>query len=381
MPINLHDYYKRESRTLVWSLRNIQNFIYNSCLFEFEDIIDSVDKVDLIAPPQYGKAGSAVKRLVKTQTHRFKPLTQLNPYFQQVNLAKEYDIFLAILDFPWNVISMNLLKNFRQQSKFAVCYLDELWSSDLPKFDNFLEFLRDFDLICSNYAGVIEHIRQVTDVPCIFLPSGVDAIKFCPDFQTNLRAVDVCSLGRRSQITHEALLKLAEEKQYYYSYDYISGAGMRSNRHQEHRTLTANLLKSSRYYITNYAKVDEPQRIQGQMEIGSRFFEGTAAGAICIGTPPDTDVFKQLFDWENAVIPIAFDEPNIDKIILELDSQPKYLRQISINNAINSLRKHDWVYRWEQVLNELGLPTTPAMEKRKATLEKMARSCELSEVS
>ncbi|MCC0178464.1 glycosyltransferase family 1 protein [Waterburya agarophytonicola K14] len=376
MSINFPGYCNKESRTLVWSLRNIQNFIYNSSLFEFEDIINLVDAVDLIAPPQYDFAGSAVKRLVKTQTHNFKPLINLNPYFKSIDLEQEYDIFMAILDFPWNISSINLLKNLRQKCKFAVCYLDELWSSDLPKFNNCLKFFQDFDLICVGFSDVVENVRQVTNVPCIYLPSGIDTIKFYPDFEKDLRCVDICSLGRRSSVTHETLLRLAEEKQYYYSYDYISGAGMRNNRHQEHRTLTANLLKNSRYYITNYAKVNEPERTQGQMEMGCRFFEGAAAGNICIGKPPDTDTFRRYFDWEDAVIPIAFDEPHIDRIILELDSQPEYLRKIQINNVANSLRKHDWVYRWSQILTKLGLPSTKAMEERKTTLEQMAQSCE-----
>ena len=376
MSINFLDYCNPESRTLVWSLRNVQNFVYNSCLFEFEDIIDSVDAVDLIAPPQYDFAGRAIKRLVKAKTQSFKPLINLNPYFKSINIEQEYDVFFAILDFPWNISSINLLKNLRQKCKFTVCYIVELWNSDLPKFNNFLEFFKDFDLICVGHSHVAENVRKVTNVPCIYLAPGIDTIKFHPNFKEDRRSVDLCSLGRRSEVTHQALLNLAEEKQFYYFYDYVSGADLRSNRHQEHRTLTANLLKSSRYFITNHAKVNQPERTKGQMEIGYRFFEGAAAGNIMIGKPPNTDSFKHYFDWQDAVISIAFDEPHIDKIILELDSQPEYLRKIQINNVVNSLRKHDWVYRWEQVLSKLGLPSTKAMEERKATLERMAQSCQ-----
>ena len=42
---------------------------------------------------------------------------------------------------------------------------------------------------------------------------------------------------------------------------------------------------------------------------------------------------------------------------------------------VNSLRKHDWVYRWEQVLTELGLPTTDGMEERKIYLQQLAQAC------
>lgn len=367
---------EREPRTLIWSLRNIQNFIYNACLFEFEDIINSVDDADLIAPLQYDFIGRVIKRLVKTQGSNFKFLNNLNPYLKSSELKQEYDIFFAILDFPWNISSINLLKNLRQKSKFSVCYIVELWNSDLPRLNNFLKYFQDFDLICAGHYHVVENVRQITNVPCIYLAPGIDTIKFHPNLKHGSRSVDLCSLGRRSSITHQALLQLAEDEPFYYFYDYTSGTNIRSDRHREHRTFTANLLKSSRYFITNHAKVNQPEKTQGQMEIGYRFFEGAAAGNVMLGKPPNSEAFSKYFDWSNAVIPIAFDEPNISEIISELDSQPEYLRKIQINNVVNSLRKHDWVYRWSEILTALGLPSTPAIEERKAILEQMASSDE-----
>ena len=378
MSINLKSYCHSDARTLVWSLRNIQNFNYNSCLFEFEDIINTVDAADLIAPPQYNFPGKIIKRLVKTQAKNFKPLTTLNPYLKSVNLEQEYDVFFVTLDFPWNISSINLIKNLRQQCKFAVCYIVEIWHRDLPKFKQFIEFFQDFDLICLGHAHVVENVQKITNVPCVYLPPGINTVKFYPNLAQDRRNIDVCSLGRRSEVTHRALLELAEKQDFYYYYDYISGADIRSNNHQEHRTLTANLLKNSRYFITNYAKVNKPEQTQGQMEIGYRFFEGAAAGCVMLGKPPTTDTFRHYFDWQDAVIPIAFDEPNIDQIILDLDAQPSYLESMRRNNVINSLRKHDWVYRWEQVLTELNLPITKGIEQRKATLEEMAQACQPS---
>ena len=74
------------------------------------------------------------------------------------------------------------------------------------------------------------------------------------------------------------------------------------------------------------------------------------------------------------MVPVEFDEPNIVEIIAELDAQPELVKQIQTNNVVNSLLKHDLVYRWEQILTELGMPSTPAMEARKARLKAMADS-------
>lgn len=372
MLLNLDDVCHQESRILVWSQRNIENFIFNSCLFEFEDLINEVDLADVIAPPAYNFKGKLIKKIVKNSTQYFKRTAHFNPYFQPVYLEQEYDIFLAILDFPQNLSSINLLKNRQQKCYFSVCYLIEIWHKDLPSLKNFIEFFQDFDLICLGHSEIVNDVQKIIDRPCIYLPPGVNAVKFCPVLVRSDRSIDLVTLGRRSEIVHQALLALAEQKKFFYYYDYIGGAEQRNNRHQEHRTLIANLLKNSRYFIANYAKINQLQETHGQREIGYRFFEGAAAGSVLLGCSPDNVAFKHYFDWDNVIIPIDFDEHNIVKIIAELDSQPELLKQIQTDNVVNSLLKHDWVYRWEKILRELGMSITPGMEQRKHQLNEMA---------
>ncbi|MEL6495217.1 MAG: glycosyltransferase [Cyanobacteria bacterium J06623_7] len=373
MSLDLNEDNSREPRTLVWSQRNIQNFVYNSCLYEFEDIIAAVDRVDTIAPEQYDLLGRGVKKIVKSQTRQFPFLTKINPYRQKISLAKDYDVFFTIIDFPWNISSINLLDNRRDKSKFSVCYLIELWRRDIPQLKNFLEFFQDFDLICLGHSEIVAEVEAITKVPCMYLAPGVDTVKFYPNPQQQ-RSIDLANLGRRSDITHQALLELAETSDFFYFYEYSSGSDLRNSQHQHHRTLVANTLKSSRYFITNHAKINQPEQTQGQIEIGYRFFEGAAAGSVLLGCPPKNKAFEQYFNWDNAVIPIAFDEPSIADTIAELDAQPELLQQIQTNNVVNSLRQHDWVYRWEQVLTQLGLSSTEVMEERKIFLQQLAQA-------
>lgn len=372
MLLNLDDVCHQESRILVWSQRNIENFIFNSCLFELEDLIKEVDLADVIAPPAYSFKGKVIKKIVKNSTQYIKMIAHFNPYLQPIYLEQEYDLFLAILDFPQNLSSINLLKNRQQKCYFSVCYLIEIWHKDLPNLKNFIEFFQDFDLICLGHSEIVNDVQKIIDRPCIYLPPGVNAVKFCPDLVRSDRSIDLVTLGRRSEIVHQALLELAEQKKFFYYYDYIGGAEQRNNRHQEHRTLIANLLKNSRYFIANYAKINQLQETHGQREIGYRFFEGAAAGSVLLGCSPDNIAFKHYFDWDNVIIPIDFDEHNIVKIITELDSQPELLKQIQTDNVVNSLLKHDWVYRWEEILRELGMSITPGMKQRKHQLKEMA---------
>ena len=373
--LDLNSSCRQESRVLTWSLRNVQNYVFNSCLFEFEDVIESVDDVDLLSPPPYSWLGRSIKRTVINQTQRVKSLSlaSVNPYISAIDLHYEYEIYFVILDFPWSVSSLNLLKSWRKKCRIAVCYVVEIWTVDLKQMANLMPFFNQFDLICVGTRHVLEDIQEMAVPPCVFLAPGVDMFKFYNNPQDS-RNIDVCSLGRRSPITHNALVKKAEEQSFFYYHELTNGSELRVNSHQSHRTLVSNILKSSRYFITNYAKADMPERIAGEYEIGYRFFEGAAAGCVLIGSPPQGEMFQQYFDWPDAVIPIELDEPNIAEIIDKLDAQPDMLTQIQTNNVVSSLLKHDWVYRWEQVLTELDLPATSAMENRKSQLKSMADS-------
>ena len=343
-------------------------------MYEFEDIIDKVDDTDVLSPPQYNSLGHFIKRVAvhKTKYTRALSLTSVNPYVGAIELAYDYEIYFVILDFPWSLSSINLLKNWRRRCRFAVCYIVEIWSAEISQLANFVEFFKDFDLICIGTHHVLESVQAMTNCPCIFLLPGVDMLKFRPNLQEDQRSIDLCSLGRRSSVTHSALLALAEQKPFFYYYELTNGSVLRIDNHQAHRTQIANLLKSSRYYITNYAKADLPDLIAGEHEIGYRFFEGAAAGSVLIGAPPQGELFKRYFDWQDAIVPIDFDEPHIADVIAELNAQPDYLKKIRRNNVINSLLKHDWIYRWEQVLHKLDLPLTQAMRNRKSHLQQLA---------
>ena len=378
MTTNLNNACREESRVLIWSLRNIQNFVYNACLYEFEDIIAKADDADIIAPPAYKTLSRVLNKIavVTTQNVKGLSLASVNPYGRSIDLWYEYEIYFVILDFPWYTGSINLLKNWRRRCRFAVCYIIETWTTDASRLSNFMPFFNQFDLICVGTFNILPTISEMAECPCMFLAPGIDTLKFYPNLEADDRAIDVCNVGRRSDVTHQALTSLAEQESFFYYHELTSGSVKRLSNHSTHRTMAANLLKNSRYFITNHAKANLPGLITSDSEIGYRFFEGAAAGTVMIGDPPKGEHFKRYFAWEDAVIPIRFNEPDIADIIKDLDAQPEYLRQIRTNNVINSLRMHDWVYRWEQVLEKLGLPATKEMAVRQTRLRALASELE-----
>ena len=365
---------QNQPRIAILSSRVKTNFVFNSCLYEFEDIIAEVDNVDLInlAPTKPIEALS--QKIVKKSAQYISPLTKVSPPLNnQISLEKEYDLLFVILDFPYNVININLLQQWRKKCKVAVCYVIELWQTELDKFKNYLTFLENFDFVFLGHSQILKETQDIIRKPCAYLAPGVDAIKFRPPSLYSDRSIDLCSMGRRSQVTHEALLELTQNQDFFYHYDLLNSADTHTNHHQAHRIFNANILKQSRYFIAHHAKVNCLEQTGGQIEIGYRFFEGAAAGTVMLGKAPKNDVFEQYFGWDNAVIPMEFDEPNIDKIINNLDNEPELLTKIRSDNVRYSLLQHDWVYRWQAVLKETGLAPTEKLEQRKNNLQQLAQ--------
>src|SRR5262245_35558495 len=101
------------------------------------------------------------------------------------------------------------------------------------------------------------------------------------------------------------------------------------------------------------------------MEIGFRCYEGAAGGAVLIGqVPTNCQVFDRDFDWPDAVIDMPFHSTDVGERISALDAEPDRIARIRLNNVVNCLRRHDWVYRWNDIVKILGMePTTCAFER------------------
>jgi len=140
----------------------------------------------------------------------------------------------------------------------------------------------------------------------------------------------------------------------------------------EHRDLYANLAKRSRFFIVAPAKMDVPEETRGQVAFGYRYFEGSAAGAVLVGQAADCEAFRRHFSWPDAVIEMQPDGSDAIEVISTLAANPERIRTISSRNAEEALLRHDWVYRWKNVLALAGLKPGPRMEARESRLEELA---------
>ena len=352
----------------MFSQRRLQRHVSRCAEYEFEDIISDIDDVEMLTPEPY--RSFPIGQKVANQLARHISLASLNPGVRKLRLNRNYDLFVAMCQPPRDLLSLNAIEGWRQRCRIAICFLSELWANQLHKFKGYLNILSKFDYVIDTLSGSVKAAQDVIQPPCIYMPPGIDAIKFCPYPNPPLRSIDVYSMGRKSLITHQALLKMAEQRQIFYIYDTFEN--MKTLLPRDHRILLANIAKRSRYFIVNAPKINQQVETGGQTEISYRFFEGAASGTIMVGETGENEAFKKHFDWPDAVINMPFDKSDIAKFLADLDSQPDRLKEIRRNNVVQCLLRHDWVYRWRAILNMVGLEPRPALVAREKRLKKLA---------
>ena len=354
-----------DPRVLLFSLRNLRRHVARGPGYEFEDVICRCDSVDVIAPAPPAEAKSLIGRCLDRITAGNTPRID-----GRIVVDKEYELFFAFCLNPQDLRYMNRIEGLREKCRRLVCVVGELWPGMIGQAREGLEVLRRFDVVFSNFQSSVDAIRDVTGRPCYFLPPAADALLFCPSPVSPARCIDVYNMGRRPAGLHQALMARADCGDFFYVYDTVGNFPVLDAR--EHRGLLANLIKRSRYFVAYPAKFDKPDETSGLEEVGSRFFEGAAGGAVLVGAPPRCAAYEHGFDWPDAVIPTAADGAQIASLIAELDSDARRIERIRRDNVVNSLRRHDWVYRWHDVLDQVGLPTSSGLEEREAGLKSMA---------
>ena len=359
-------------RICMFSQRSLQRLVSRCAEYEFEDIISDIDDVEMLTPEPY--RSFAVGQKVANQLAQRVSIASFNPGIRKLQLNKNYDLFIMICQFPRDLLSLNAIKGWKQRCRISVCWLAEIWASELHKLKGHLKILSQFDYVVIPSMGSVQPVKDVIGERCVYVTAGIDTIRFCPYPNPPLRSIDVYSMGRKSPITHQALLKMAEQGQIFYIYDTFEN--METLLPRDHRILVANKAKRSRYFLANAPKIDRQFETNGQGEISYRFFEGAASGTVMIGDIIENGAFRKHFDWPDAVIHMPFDMPDIAKFLTDLDSQPDRLKEIRKNNVVQCLLRHDWVYRWMTILELVGLKPKPALVAREEHLKKLAKDIE-----
>lgn len=387
--IRLEDFIPRTERArlvpgtrgdvLLLSMRRLANLVAYAMTYEFEDVVAEVtgaDRVD-VGAENVLEWSRRLYKLARFGT-RSRLLAQLAaPAPSIVPLKRDYELFFPTFNHAWELYALKTVPDWRKRCRYAACFISEIWVKELPNY--LLELLQDFDHIFVGVQTPIPDVARISGRPCSFLPMAANVLTFAPHPNPAARFIDVCNLGRRNDITHKALLKLARERRLTYYYDTVAASGINNKQRTfqvqdfaEHRLLLATLLQRTRFYFANRSRVNEPEFTQGRHEISGRFYEGAASGAVMIGEPPRDEVFEQMFDWPDAVIKVPFECPHIASLLADLEQDAQRLAQISRRNVQFAAQRHDWLHRIKVVYETLSLPMTEGMQRREERLQSLA---------
>ena len=368
-----------QGKVLLLSQRRISDLVAFCLAYEFEDAIEAVtdaERIDAadLSSIEFSRRGYKLARMAtgsRDAAARFVPSPR-----SKVVLTQDYELFFPVFSNAFELYSLTTIPNWRQRCRKAACFITEVWTDELPEY--LLELLSEFDHIFTGLRHCVDDVARITGRPCSYLPLAADVLRFAPGPEQK-RPIDVCNIGRRSQVTHHALLEDAAKRGSFYYYDTVAASGsdlkqrtFRVDNAQEHRLMLATILKNSRYFIANRSHVNNPEFTAGRDEISARFYEGVAAGTIMIGEAPRTDEFRRQFDWNDAVIHVPFDSPDIGRILADLNADAARLTALQRRNVREAALRHDWVYRIGTIFDVLKLAPTEKMAARSAELARLA---------
>jgi hypothetical protein len=361
-------------------MRRLADLVAYCAQYEFEDVIAEItggDRVDADGERalEYSRRAYKLLRLASGSKDLARALA---PSVSTVRLEREYELFFPVFNHTHELYTLRALPDWRARARVAACFVTEVWAHLLPGY--LLELLSEFDHIFVGTRHGVEDVARITGRPCTYLPQGADVLRFSPWPNQPARAIDVCNIGRRSRVTHEALIDLAAARRICYYFDTFAGGSGRDQKQRtfrvadprQHRLLLASLLQRTRYFIANRSRVNEPEHTGGHEEIAGRFYEGAAAGTVMLGEPPNAEQFRSQFGWPDAVIPMPFDCAGVGSVLAELDADQERLARIRHENARQAALEHDWLHRLETVFKIAGLRPTPAMSERRRRLEELA---------
>jgi spore maturation protein CgeB len=360
-------------RICVATSRKLTTRVFQCGTYEAQDVLCATEDAELVSPQR----GSSFEKKQDLH-HRLlywditKRLVFRSPGVQKVSLEGDYDLFVAFCQNYWDMLYLNAIQGWEKKCRQSVCWIDELWASELPQYKYWIHSLNRFDHIFVSARGTVEPLSKLLGRSVHWMPGGVDTLRFSPYPTPPARSLDVYSMGRRYEDIHKVLVRLASDRKIFYLYDTLPVWNVMAYDYSQHRSMLANVAKRSRYFMVAPGKMNFYEQTKGQVEMGVRYFEGAAAGTVMLGQAPDSEAFRELFPWSDAVIPVKPDGSDIEDVMKQLDACPTTLAAMSSRNATEALLRFDWVYRWKDIMRIAGIPPSAGMAAREVRLKQLA---------
>jgi hypothetical protein len=364
-----------EPRVLVVSQRGRYPAVSRSLRYEFED--SSYGVADIIAPGPFGTHWRLVHR-ASVALDGLRPGLSAALSGSRFSARRRYDLVLVVVQTMADLLRLQPLRALLRQARTSACLVDELFVNGFHQRRGEIRLLSMFDRILLTMEGSVPAVAEATLRPTSYFAPSVDALESCPYPNGPPRVIDVLSIGRQSPMTHSALLDHSRRLGWLYLYDGGSGDTGTPD-HRSHRRRTVDLLRHTRYFLCYHGKIDRPEETGGQQEIGFRYFEGAAAGAINLGEAPSAPSYSRLFGWTDSVVPLPFGSAEVESSLRSFEADPSRCEGIRRASVRHSLLLHDHVYRWADVLRLAELPEPEEMALRRRLLSERAAAVKAME--
>lgn len=374
------------ARILIASDYNAKDCAFSSLSASFCEVVSDCDYVDVCAPRIDSFIAHHLLSLCAAGNDELRLQRDFNrlmngfrkgfgftgmPTIEKTRVKSDYDFFMfCVWDAP-GLTEINRIRGWKERCAKSAVYLHEAWASSLEENRRYLKILDQFDYVFTVHHEAVAPLQKYTKASCHYLPAGVDCTIANPFPQSPKRVIDVYSIGNRSPEVHKKLVELSRQDGLFYIYDSLASSDSRLVDWREHRWLIANNIKRSKYFLAfSPASIRSFKKalINGEQVLPARLYEGTAGGTVLLGKAPQCTEFQDQFGWPDSLIETPDNVEELPEFLADLERQPERMDRARKTNAIQALKQHDWAYRWESVLDTVGLQPTPKLANRKLRL-------------
>lgn len=355
------------------TLRGVRPVPWYGGLVQAEDVLARclgarMHAVELAAP-RYGRAPVA-----SPHVHRVLAVTRLgHPYrLDPPPAGPRSDVVLLLANDLHDVSMLLGLRQWSELGEVVLVHVAEISPRDLKLYPDVVRHLCDrADHLFTGTEGLPhERLRRGRVRTVSVVPPLLDVLGFPTRPLAEQRTIDVLNVGRRDRTQHELLRQWAIDNDGYYVRDtgYIPTVTSLA----DHRETYAATCSRAGVFITNFARFDQPEQHGGVWEVGTRFYEGMAAGCVLAGElPVRSTVFRERIA---PIEPVSFPlgATSLPAGLLAVLSDPHAAEDRRRMSRAAALRAHDAAHRWQEMAAIAGLPSSPAIAARVAELDRLA---------
>ncbi len=364
----------RALKVCLASHHNVQPAAYKGLTYEACEALAAISKAKVIAPPglpeKFVRTGAS--KIAQRLTGRHRPMMQ--PH----RVTEQFDLFLYVCSVTSEIVQLERIEGWRERSRKAAVFVFESWTASADEERHYYRLFDQFDHVFLFNPSSVPAVQQRTSARCSYMPAGIDCLLATPVPHLRSRPIDVYGMGRVDQAVHNQFVDLTLADQLLYLWDTVPSR-VPVGGYLQARQRTYHAIRNSKFFLSfNFSIPSEKSRLEarGEEAIPARVFEGAAAGAVLLGSKPPLAEYDDLFDWPDALIEVPPDPADLKEFMSELERQTERIRHAGMTNALECLRRHDWVYRWEEMLRVLELPVPPGAAERKAQLAALANAGE-----